>query len=113
MLNVMVEGPLQGYHALVTGGGSGIGAAAAERLARAGAKLSIVGRRMEPLEEVARQTGGSGFQCDVTDRANIESAFADARAAKAAGASRFCMGAAWRSPKDRDLEKVCAMVEGV
>ena len=38
---------------------------------------------------------------------------AEARAAKAGGASRFCMGAAWRSPKDRDLEKVCAMVEGV
>ncbi len=36
-----------------------------------------------------------------------------AAAAKAAGASRFCMGAAWRSPKDRDLDKVCAMVEGV
>jgi biotin synthase len=36
-----------------------------------------------------------------------------ARAAKASGASRFCMGAAWRSPKDRDLDKVCAMVEGV
>ena len=37
----------------------------------------------------------------------------EARAAKAAGASRFCMGAAWRSPKERDLDKVCAMVEGV
>ncbi len=37
----------------------------------------------------------------------------EAAAAKAAGASRFCMGAAWRSPKERDLEKVCAMVEGV
>ena len=36
-----------------------------------------------------------------------------ARAAKAAGASRFCMGAAWRSPKDRDLDQVCAMVEDV
>src|SRR5579885_1474590 len=36
-----------------------------------------------------------------------------ARAAKAAGASRFCMGAAWRSPKDREVENVCAMVEGV
>ncbi len=32
---------------------------------------------------------------------------------KAAGASRFCMGAAWREPKERDLDKVCAMVEGV
>jgi biotin synthase len=38
---------------------------------------------------------------------------AQARAAKEAGASRFCMGAAWREPKDRDLDKVCAMVEGV
>jgi biotin synthase len=37
----------------------------------------------------------------------------EAQAAKAAGASRFCMGAAWRSPKDRDLDHVCAMVEGV
>src|SRR5688572_24414983 len=37
----------------------------------------------------------------------------EARAAKAAGASRFCMGAAWREPKDRDVDSVCAMVEGV
>jgi biotin synthase len=36
-----------------------------------------------------------------------------AQAAKAVGASRFCMGAAWRSPKDRDLDSVCAMVTGV
>jgi len=38
---------------------------------------------------------------------------AEARAAKSAGASRFCMGAAWRNPKDRDLDQVCAMVAGV
>ena len=38
---------------------------------------------------------------------------AQARAAKAAGAGRFCMGAAWRSPKDRDLDRVCEMVAGV
>jgi biotin synthase len=38
---------------------------------------------------------------------------AEARAAKRAGASRFCMGAAWRAPKDRDLDAVCRMVEGV
>ena len=43
----------------------------------------------------------------------VEAVLAEARAAKAAGASRFCMGAAWRSPKDRDLDAVCAMVEGV
>jgi len=38
---------------------------------------------------------------------------AEARAAKDAGASRFCMGAAWRNPKDRDLDAVCTMIEGV
>ena len=36
-----------------------------------------------------------------------------ARQAKAAGATRFCMGAAWRNPKDRDLAQVEAMVRGV
>ncbi len=38
---------------------------------------------------------------------------AHARRAKAAGSSRFCMGAAWRGPKEPDLEKVCKMVEEV
>ena len=38
---------------------------------------------------------------------------AAARQAKAAGAQRFCMGAAWRSPKDRDMDKLCDMVRGV
>ena len=42
-----------------------------------------------------------------------ETVVAEARAAKAAGASRFCMGAAWREPKERDLDAVCAMVTGV
>ncbi len=43
----------------------------------------------------------------------VEAVLAEARAAKRAGASRFCMGAAWRSPKEQDLDAVCAMVEGV
>lgn len=43
----------------------------------------------------------------------LEAVLAEARRAKDAGASRFCMGAAWREPKDRDLDSVCAMVEGV
>lgn len=43
----------------------------------------------------------------------IQAVLSEAAKAKAAGASRYCMGAAWRSPKDRDLDKVCAMIEGV
>jgi biotin synthase len=43
----------------------------------------------------------------------LDAVLTEARAAKNSGASRFCMGAAWRSPKDRDLDTVCDMVEGV
>jgi len=43
----------------------------------------------------------------------LDTVLAEARAARASGASRFCMGAAWREPKDRDLDAVCAMVEAV
>jgi len=43
----------------------------------------------------------------------VQAVIEEARKAKAAGASRYCMGAAWRSPKDRDMDQVCAMVEGV
>ena len=43
----------------------------------------------------------------------VDAVLKEAQAAKDGGATRFCMGAAWRSPTDRDLDKVCAMVEGV
>ncbi|MFC3674317.1 biotin synthase BioB [Ferrovibrio xuzhouensis] len=44
---------------------------------------------------------------------DVEATLEAARAAKASGASRFCMGAAWRSPKDRDIEKVGRMIAEV
>ncbi|MDX8493075.1 biotin synthase BioB [Mesorhizobium sp. VK22B] len=43
----------------------------------------------------------------------VERVIAEARKARDAGATRYCMGAAWRSPKERDLDAVVAMVEGV
>ncbi|KKW69250.1 biotin synthase [Lampropedia cohaerens] len=43
----------------------------------------------------------------------VEEVLAHARAARDAGATRFCMGAAWRAPKDRDIEKVSALVAAV
>ena len=72
---------LAGRHALITGGGSGIGAATARALAGAGAKLSLLGRRLDPLQAVAVETGGKAFQCDVTDPEAIARAFAEARQA--------------------------------
>ena len=43
----------------------------------------------------------------------VEAVVAEARRAKESGASRYCMGAAWREPKDRDLDAICDMVQGV
>ena len=43
----------------------------------------------------------------------VSEVVADAKAARAAGATRFCMGAAWREPKDKDLDAVCEMVSEV
>jgi biotin synthase len=55
------------------------------------------------------------YQTGVEDEAlvDLETVVATARAAKAHGATRFCMGAAWRGPKQRDLDPVLAMVREV
>jgi NAD(P)-dependent dehydrogenase (short-subunit alcohol dehydrogenase family) len=78
---MQANNPLQGRHALITGGGTGIGAAAAEQLHGAGAKLSLLGRRLDPLNAVANPLGGTAIQCDVTDADRIRAAFDEARAA--------------------------------
>ena len=44
---------------------------------------------------------------------DVDAVLEGAARAKAAGASRYCMGAAWRSPKDRDMEDIAAMIKGV
>lgn len=72
----------QGQHAAVTGGGTGIGAAIARALADEGAKLTLIGRRREPLEELAADLPNAiAAPADVTVRDQVENAFTDARAA--------------------------------
>jgi NAD(P)-dependent dehydrogenase (short-subunit alcohol dehydrogenase family) len=70
-----------GRHALITGGGTGIGAATARMLAAEGAKVTLLGRRRQPLEAVAAEFGGTVIACDVTNRDSMEKAFEEARAA--------------------------------
>jgi 3-hydroxybutyrate dehydrogenase len=72
---------LDGRHALITGGGTGIGAAAAKHLSAAGAKLSLLGRRIEPLQAVGEGLGAATIACDVTDPKRVHVAFDEARAA--------------------------------
>jgi 3-hydroxybutyrate dehydrogenase len=70
---------LEGRHARVTGGGTGIGASAAAHLHAAGAKVSLLGRRMEPLQRTAERIGGYAVSCDVTQPDQIAKAFDEAR----------------------------------
>jgi 3-hydroxybutyrate dehydrogenase len=74
--------PLVGQHAIVTGGGTGIGAAAALALAQLGARLTLIGRRAEPLAASARRiaeaTGiaAATERLDVTDADAVAAGFA-------------------------------------
>jgi NAD(P)-dependent dehydrogenase (short-subunit alcohol dehydrogenase family) len=67
---------LSGQRALVTGGGSGLGAAIALAIAEAGASVVVSGRRMEPLEEMAAKSDRiSGVVADMTDEASVRELF--------------------------------------
>jgi NAD(P)-dependent dehydrogenase (short-subunit alcohol dehydrogenase family) len=73
---------LSGRHALITGGGTGIGAAIAMALASEGVRLTVAGRRRGPLEETARRLGSVEIvQADVTREADCNAMVEAARAA--------------------------------
>lgn len=65
----------KGLTALVTGGGSGLGAAVARALEARGAKVAVVDRNQEAADTVAKDIDGLSVACDVTDAAAVEAAF--------------------------------------
>lgn len=73
---------LKARHAVISGGGSGVGAELAARFAAEGCKVTILGRRLAPLQEVARPLGALALACDVTDRAAVGAAIEQASAAQ-------------------------------
>ena len=66
-------------HAVVTGGGSGIGAAIAQAMSSAGASVTLIGRNAGRLQGSAAEAGMDWQAADVTDRDQVADAFAAAR----------------------------------
>lgn len=78
-MSILSETALHGHHILVTGGGTGLGRAMAEGFARYGAKVSVCGRRPEPLHETVeaiRSAGGeaAAIPCNVRDETSVREA---------------------------------------
>lgn len=90
---------VKGHAALVTGGGSGLGAATARALGAAGAAVAILDMDAARAERVAREIGGRAFACDVSDAAAAETAVAAAAAAH--GAARILVNCAGIGPAQR------------
>jgi NAD(P)-dependent dehydrogenase (short-subunit alcohol dehydrogenase family) len=72
---------LDGQAAIITGGGSGLGAATAEHLARAGCRVAVLDINEAAAKTSAERIGGIGIACDVADAASAEAAVAAARTA--------------------------------
>jgi len=83
---------IKGEAAIVTGGGSGIGADVARHLAKAGAKVAVLDVNREGAEAVAKEIGGLGLECDIASAASGEAAVA--AATKAHGAARILVNVA-------------------
>ena len=94
---------VKGQAAIVTGGGSGLGAETARHLAKAGAKVTVVDLAADAVKAVAAEIGGLGLVADVGDAAQMEKAFVDAKAAH--GPARVAVCCAGIAPAGRIVGK--------
>jgi NAD(P)-dependent dehydrogenase (short-subunit alcohol dehydrogenase family) len=90
---------IKGHAAVVTGGASGLGAATAEELARAGAKVACLDVNLDGARAVAERIGGCAVRCDVTDGEQAAAALAQARDQH--GAARILINCAGVGPAKR------------
>ena len=90
---------VRGHGAIVTGGGSGLGAATARALAEAGAKVCVLDLTQEAVDAMAKETGGLGLVCDVGSAEAAEAAVASAR--EAHGPCRVLVNCAGIAPAKR------------
>ena len=90
---------VKGHGAIVTGGGSGLGAETARHLAAAGAKVAVLDLSGETAQGVAEEIGGLGLACDVGSAAEAEAAVAAAR--EAHGTARVLVNCAGIAPAKR------------
>ena len=89
--------------AIVTGGGSGIGAEVARSLAAAGAKVTLLDLKEDAAKQVAHEIKGLAIRCDVSDSAHVAAAL---RASKEAhGVARICINCAGIAPAKRVVGK--------
>lgn len=90
---------VKGHAAIVTGGGSGLGAATARALAAAGAKVAVLDINEAGAQAVAHEIGGTAIRCDVSDAASGEAAIKAAVAAQ--GPARVLVNCAGIGPPAR------------
>jgi NAD(P)-dependent dehydrogenase (short-subunit alcohol dehydrogenase family) len=83
---------IEGQAAIVTGGGSGLGAQTARALAQRGARVTVLDINEAGAAAVAQEIGGLGLRCDITDPASVEAALATA--AQRHGVARILMNIA-------------------
>jgi NAD(P)-dependent dehydrogenase (short-subunit alcohol dehydrogenase family) len=94
---------VKGHAAIVTGGASGLGAATARALAKAGAKVAVLDVNEAAGRAVAAEIGGVAVACDVADARSAEAAVAKAR--EAHGAARIAINCAGIGPAARIVGK--------
>jgi NAD(P)-dependent dehydrogenase (short-subunit alcohol dehydrogenase family) len=94
---------LKNTAAIVTGGGSGMGAETARQLAKAGARVAVLDINKANVEAIAKEIGGLALECDVTNEASAMAALAAAMAVH--GAARILVNCAGIAPAARIVGK--------